>query len=137
MLVVREIRADQELARQLFAPGAIQDPTHQSFGTPSTLASFDKTAGGTFRVSSGQILQSLDRLANDMGRAIVKSSEISVNYTDRQSAAVRAQTRDWILEVRSDLAEVLTGNVRSRQLGIGLLCAGIVLSGAGSVLSSI
>lgn len=137
VLVVREIRSDQQRAKELFAPNQVPDPTPRSFGSPGSARSFDTTAGGTFSVSTSQILQSLDKLANSMAGAIVKSTETSVNYTDQERAAAQNETRGWVLQVRADLAEVLTGNVKSRQLGVVFLCSGLILSGAGSILSSI
>lgn len=138
VVVVLEIRSDQKAAAALFAPPKVDLPPERHFPVAPSAASFEPSSlmsyGGD--IQARDVQRHLTRELAGVTKLVLGAHEAAVTHTDRVGHALGEGQREMILAVRSDLNKVLTGNTRNRAIGAAMLFVGILLSGAGSIVST-
>jgi hypothetical protein len=131
-LVVSEIRNDRDRGRRLLNTLDRRERPERRYPGPVSPSPAATTWGEVQQ--SGQALR---RLEAEMANALVKMKKVTDAELDQAMEAVQHDIAERDAELRDGLRYVLAGSARQRSIGVGLLAAGVVFAGAGSVLGNL
>jgi hypothetical protein len=131
-LVVSEIRSDRERGQRLLDTLDQRERPERTYPAP---VSPSKRATVWEQVQESG--QALERLRAEVTNALIAVRKTTDAELDRAMEAMQHNMARRDAELREGLRYVLAGSTRQRTIGVGLLGAGVVLAGAGSVVSNL